>query len=109
MQKISKFPRLRKKISAFIMGEDGRISKQNLMALGALLGTATLATVLLSGKAAAYTSSTCTNHTNTISVSVGADGVSATHSHNITHSNCVTSSVWCNPTSSNCDSLYCGD
>ncbi|MCB9361953.1 hypothetical protein H6504_00825 [Candidatus Woesearchaeota archaeon] len=41
-----RIPKLKKKISAYILGEEGKISKQSMMALGSLLGTAAVGEIV---------------------------------------------------------------
>ena len=38
-------PRIKKRINAFLVGEDGKISKQSLLAIGTALGTAALSNI----------------------------------------------------------------
>ncbi|MGM5488449.1 MAG: hypothetical protein ACQESG_05860 [Nanobdellota archaeon] len=47
-----KLPKVPKKISAYLMGEDGKISKQSIMALGSFLGSAALGSLLSESVAA---------------------------------------------------------
>ena len=77
-KKMVKVPKIKKKLSAYIMGEEGRISKQALLAMGAFLGSGVLASILLSSDVQAWV-----DHTNALSVSYNeGNGVaSATHSH----------------------------
>ncbi|MBT5492359.1 hypothetical protein HOK00_09080, partial [bacterium] len=46
-------PKIKKKISSFIMEEEGKISKQSIFALGTMIGSAAIASVLSSKKAEA--------------------------------------------------------
>lgn len=79
-----KAPKIKKKLSAYIMGEDGRIPKQVLLAMGAFLGSSVLSSILLSTDVQAGT----IYHGNTLTVNyTPASGLaSATHSHHASHS-----------------------
>ncbi|MFP4424138.1 MAG: hypothetical protein ACLFP2_02805 [Candidatus Woesearchaeota archaeon] len=41
-----KIPKVPKKVSAYLLGEDGKISKQSIMALGSFLGSAAIGSIL---------------------------------------------------------------
>lgn len=74
------FPKIKKRLGSFLVGEDGKISKQALVALGAFLGSGVLAGILLSKEGSAQI-----QHTNDLTASYDGGGTaSATHSH---HSN----------------------
>jgi hypothetical protein len=47
------FPQVKKRITDFICGEEGRISKQSLISVGAYLGSGIIASSLLSSRTAA--------------------------------------------------------
>lgn len=50
---MSKIPRIKKKVSTYIRSEEGRISKQSLVSIGALLGGAAIAGILAAKEVAA--------------------------------------------------------
>jgi len=54
----SKIPRIKKKINSFLVGEEGKISKQSLLKVGVLLGGTALGTVLSAKKVYAQHCST---------------------------------------------------
>ncbi|MBW2979910.1 hypothetical protein KY360_00655 [Candidatus Woesearchaeota archaeon] len=64
-----KIPQLKKKVNAFLIGEEGKISKESLLKVGALLSGAALGIALASKKAYA-------NH---VSHSQGSDGACNTY------------------------------
>lgn len=41
-----KIPKVPKKVSAYLLGEDGKISKQSIMALGSFLGSVAIGSIL---------------------------------------------------------------
>lgn len=74
-------PVMKKKISDYIMGEEGRISKQSLMAMGAFLGSAALGSILFSDDVAAQET-----HINSLTLGYSGGNATATHSHHASHS-----------------------
>jgi len=58
-----KIPKLKKKISAYLLGEDGKITKQSLMSVGSILGTVAIGGALMSeiAEAKAKTCGTCSS------------------------------------------------
>jgi len=76
-----KIPKIKRKLSAYIMGEEGRISKQALLAMGAFLGSGVLASILLSDDVQAQV----THTENTLSVSYDAGWATATHGHHASY------------------------
>jgi hypothetical protein len=62
-----RFPRLKKKISDFLSEEDGKITKQALVSLGAFLSTGALGTALFSNSVSADLV-----HTNALGLSYSA-------------------------------------
>lgn len=78
------FPKIKKKIGSYLLSEEGKISKQNLLALGSFLGTAALSSLLLSGEASAVDSNTV-YHTNNLGLSYSAGTATATHTHHASH------------------------
>ena len=91
-------PKIKKKINAFLVGEEGKISKQSLLKVGAMLGGAALGTVLSARKAYAGHSSsdsTCDRceasndvcHGNLLGVTSTGATIESSHEHCIeTHS-----------------------
>jgi hypothetical protein len=71
------FPKLKKKIHLFLVGEKGKISNQKLVSLGAFLGTASILSLLPEVAAA---------HTNSFTVSWSAGTITGTHAHHASHS-----------------------
>ena len=69
----NKFPKIQKKISAYVMGEDGKIAKQTLIAVGTLI-------------AAAGIVEAPTTHTNALGLTYNASTATATHTHHASHS-----------------------
>ena len=83
----------KKKLSSYIMGEQGKISKQSLLTAGALLGTAAIGASILSQSAQA--GSCCsdgsidgTSHGNKLDFDYTASSntAKAIHSHHASHS-----------------------
>lgn len=77
---VNKLPKIKKTISSFISDEEGKISKQSLLSLGAILGSAA-ALDLLAEEAGAWHSSSNPAHSNSISLDYSAGTITATHSH----------------------------
>jgi len=77
-------PRLKKKISAFLNKEDGKISKENLIKAGALLSAVAIAS-LKSAEAGCPVSDPGSHSNHCNSSSVAAAGTSATGSHSHSH------------------------
>ena len=67
-------PQAKKMLRAFLLEEEGRITKRSAMELGVILTGASLAAILFSDTVQAA-------HTNSLSVSTGATSVTATHTH----------------------------
>ena len=79
----SKIPAVKKKIASYILGEDGKISKQALIKVGAILGTAALSSILISNNVVAGH----TSHTlNALTLHYDEGAASAVHSHHASHS-----------------------
>lgn len=68
------FPEIKKNITSFLMGEEGKISKQALLSGGAFLGTGILSAVLLAGNVSA-------DHSNTLTLDYATDTAQASHAH----------------------------
>ncbi len=84
-----KFPKLKKKVTSYLLSEEGKISKQSLMALGAFLGGAAISSVLLAeDSTAAHSSHSSQGHSNSLSLGyVESSGTATgTHSHHANHS-----------------------
>ena len=75
-----KLPKIKKDVNAFLIGEEGKISKQSLMKAGVLLSAATIGAISESDDASAHYS-----HSNTISMSYGSWTVSSDHSNHGSH------------------------
>ncbi len=75
-----KLPKIKKTISSFISDESGQISKQSLLSLGAILGSA-VALDLLAEEAGAWHSSANPGHTNSISLAYTTGKITASHTH----------------------------
>ena len=50
----SSIPKVKKAISSFLLGEEGKISKQSILSMGLFLGTVALATAASSDEAAGW-------------------------------------------------------
>ena len=72
-----KLPVIKKKISSYILGEEGKISKQSLLSLGTFFGTAAIAAAL----AACNVDALSTSHHNYLGIYYGSYRVTASHSH----------------------------
>ena len=72
-----KFPEVKKKVNAFLVGEDAKISKESVVKVGAILGTLALSGALASQKVQAQM---C--HAN--AVNIPAHG-QAQHGHHSNH------------------------
>lgn len=88
-----KIPKVKKKVSAFIRSEEGRISKQSLMAVGAFLGGAALAGVLAAKEVAAghvdsWKHNSAVQAEKEVDIVVGSHKSSKLHSnYHVNHSN----------------------
>lgn len=74
------FPKIKKRVSSFLVGEDGKISKQALVSLGAFLGGGVLAGILMSKEASAHT-----QHDNSLTLGYSQTTATATHGHHVSH------------------------
>lgn len=75
-------PKLKKKISAFLASEEGKISKESLIKTGAIIGAFALSSALVANNAAAEAT-----HVNTLAELQYSEGsASATHTHHGSHS-----------------------
>lgn len=92
-----RFPRLKKKISAFLTGENGKISKQSLLSLGSFISAVAIGGILAANQAVAHTNN-CV-HTNSMETHFASTGLRAVHSHNVVTEHPVTASK---PNEQNC-------
>jgi len=78
------FPRIKKKINAFLVGEEGKISKKSLISTGAFLGTIALSSAVLS----TTVSAAGTTHTNQLfaDYTSSSNTVQGSHVHHGSHS-----------------------
>ena len=79
-----KIPNIKKKISSYVLGEEGKISKQSLITLGAVLGTAALGG-MLSAKDVAAGHTNAYQHWNNLYLQYSGGAVTGTHSHHSSH------------------------
>lgn len=73
-------PKLKKKISSFLKKEDGRISKENLIKTGLLVGAVGIGAIMATSGASAVI-----EHTNNLGVSYDGYSVVGTHGHHASH------------------------
>lgn len=95
-------PEIKKRITSFLVGEEGRISKQALLAGGAFLGTGVLTAVLSVQDVSAV-------HTNELGLSYGGGQAVASHTHhaNAPPTGCTpTGCIGCTDTTG-CDTTGC--
>lgn len=71
----SKLPKLKKKISNYLLSEEGKISKQALLTMGAFLGGAALGSVHSIPEAGAA------SHDNSLELSYSGGAATASHYH----------------------------
>jgi hypothetical protein len=93
----SKIPKIKKKISSYLLSEEGKISKQALLTMGAFLGGAAIGTLIGSEDVAAAgpckSGSDCTiettcsvaAHCNHISLSYSGGTATAAHTHHASY------------------------
>lgn len=77
----SKIPKIKKKISTFLLSEEGKISKQSLLTMGVLLGGAAIGVSLNAKQVSAGIS-----HGNSLSLGYSGSTATATHTHHANHS-----------------------
>ncbi len=77
----SKIPKIKKKLSNYLLSEEGKISKQALLTTGAFLAGATIGAVSSVQEVEAGTS-----HSNSLSLSYSGGTATATHTHHANHS-----------------------
>lgn len=69
------FPKLHKKINAFLIGEEGKISKETLFKTGVFASSMALAALLSAQGAQACA------HSNSLTLSASGSGVTGGHAH----------------------------
>jgi len=74
-------PRFKKKISSFLSEEDGRISKQSLLAISAFLATGALSTIF-----SATSVKASVTHSNDLSLTHSGANAVGIHQHHSSHS-----------------------
>jgi len=86
---VKKFPSIKKSLSAFLLGEEGRISKESVLKMGVIFGAAALSTGILSKDVnAQHSHSLYTSHTEVPTYQVtGYHNHHASHSSHSAHSN----------------------
>jgi len=78
----SKIPKIKKKLSNYLMSEEGKISKQALLTTGAFLAGATLGALSSTQEVNAVDTTT---HDNSLSLSYSGGTATATHTHHANH------------------------
>ena len=74
-------PKLKKKISSFLVSEEGKISKESLLKAGTMLSAVALGSALAVNNANAEII-----HSNDLSVSYSTPTATGTHGHHASHS-----------------------
>ena len=80
-------PKLKKKVHAFLIGEEGKISKESLLKAGTILGIIAISGTLNVNDTTASTHSDSLNHANGLSLSASETSTTGTHNHHANHSN----------------------
>jgi hypothetical protein len=75
----TKFPELKKNINSFLVGEEGKISKESILKAGVILAAATFGTIK-------EASATVTHTDSGLSVSYNSPTITGTHTHHTSHS-----------------------
>jgi hypothetical protein len=85
-----KLPEIKKTINAFLVGEEGKISKQSIIKAGIVLGTVSLSTLSVAG-----THSDAITHTNNLGTLTYDNVANAktSHSQHASHSSEITAPV----------------
>jgi len=78
---MANFPKIKKKIKAFLSKEEGKISKQSLLKVGTVLGAIALGSIVASKGVSAAVS-----HSNSLSLGCSGGTATATHAHHASHS-----------------------
>lgn len=76
MTENQKLPEIKKKISSYLSLEDGKISKEAVIAVGAFVTSAAISTALLTKNAAA-------SHDNVVDINYNSATAVGTHTHQI--------------------------
>jgi len=76
-------PKLKKKISSFLIGEEGKISKESLLKIGVTLSGAALTSAIAVPKVSAWQAHD--NGFNMMTYDPGAGVIGATHAHHNEH------------------------
>ena len=79
-----KIPQVKKRIATYIRSEEGKISKQSLISVGAFMGGAAIASILAAKEAAAGHHNFWT-HDNDVSIVGISKGAQGTHDHDEKH------------------------
>src|SRR3989338_10366407 len=74
------FPKIKKKITSFLTSEEGKLSKESLIATGTFLAASAVG-ALLSAKDAAADCGPAGTHTNCLSTGLSGSTITATHGH----------------------------
>lgn len=92
---MGKIPKIKKKVSAFLIGEEGRISKKKVLKAGTALLLGTMGALANSGEVSAgHTSNYCSDHTNQLSLDYDDWTLEGSHNNvNLHSSHC--SCTWC--------------
>ena len=78
-------PKIKKKITSFLLSEEGKIPKHSLLSMGSFVSAAVIGGVLLSKEAAA-------TYTNDLAVDYAGNTATGTHAHHSVHSSGVSCS-----------------
>ena len=68
------FPKLKKKITSFLLSEEGKIPKHTFLSLGSFMSAAVIGSAIAS-------KDTTANHANTLSIGYASPTATATHTH----------------------------
>jgi hypothetical protein len=74
-------PKVKKKITGFLLSEEGRMPKQSIMALGSLISSAVIGGILATKSAGAQTA-----HVNSLTIDYTSPTATASHTHHASHS-----------------------
>ena len=81
-------PKIKTKITSFLVGEEGKISKQSLLSLGSFISAAVIGGILATKEAAAQP-------TNDLTVSYADGTATGTHAHHSSGGGCTACSWGC--------------
>jgi hypothetical protein len=76
-----KLPKIKKSIKDYASSEDGKISKQSIIAMGAFIGSAAISGILNSRSSVGHGNT----HTNNISLQVLNDRANGQHTHHASY------------------------